>query len=256
MIRLVLTTAFKRIFPPRRTLRSGEAARVVVARTLQALAIVAFTGGLATAVQQALAATHVRQYTVIHRKPAPAYVAAPDPFIADDGASKPNVAPSAAPDLPFGATLSAALQIQGVFQQDGRTDVLVSGPNASTQILTVGDHVDAKRTIVAISLDAVRLSDGSILPVFSQAQPYGAPALPPGAPYVVPALTNQYPQQVPPYPYGVPAASPRPAYAIPAATPQPYMIPAQSTPSPAPAPYGRPVASPAPPYSTPPGGTS
>jgi|GEM_PF-4040670 len=254
-MRLPFSAALKRFIRERPALATKDVPRLIIARTLQLLAIVTFTAGLATAVQQALAAGHANQHVAIHHKVAPAYVAAPDPFIADDDATKPNTAPSAAPDLPFGATLSAALQIEGVFQQDGRTEVLVAGPNGTPQTLTVGDHVDAKRTIIAISLDAVRLSDGSILPVFSQAQPYGAPALPPGAPYLVPALTNPYPQQVPGYPYGVPVASPRPAYAAPAATPQPYMMPTQSTPSPAPSPYGRPAASPPPPYATPSGGT-
>jgi hypothetical protein len=225
--------------------------RTIVSRVLQSCAIVAFCVSLGTAVHQAVAAQY-HQAPKRHalRLRAPHYVAAPDPFVEDPVAyiEQRNAVPSPGPSvLALPGTvpgLPGGLQILGVFQKNGESDLLVSGAAGTTQTLRVGDHIDATRTIAAISLDAVRLSDGTILPILPQGA-YGSPAVPAGSPYLVPALT--------PNPYGQTVTPPLPPYAAPqTTTPTPYMIPVNSlnpTPPPLP-PYGN-QATPKPPYATP-----
>lgn len=209
----------------------------VVARILQVLMALALVAAAGTLAAEALA--KVPQPAPLPQPARVRYISAPNPFVQDPIAIAVPASPSPAPSgLLGGLGASGGLQILGVMIVNGVPTLMLSSADGQPINLRVGDHFDAQRTIRSITMDAVTLSDGSIIPVFPANAP-GANASAPNAPYMVPAIA----------PMNAPAA--------PSAPGQPYApSPAPSTPQQpsVPPPYGgglTPSSTPQPPYGSP-----
>lgn len=210
-----------------------------IARMLQVLMALALVAAAGTIAAEALA--KVPQQAPLPRPARVRYISAPNPFVQDPIAITASASPSPSPSggILGGLGASGGLQILGVMIVNGVPTLMLSNADGQAVNLRVGDHFDAQRTIRSITMDAVTLSDGSVIPVFSANTP-GANGNAPNAPYMVPAIA--------------PMSAP---YAAPAAPVQPYVpSPAPNTPQQpsVPSPYGgemAPSSTPQPPYGSP-----
>jgi hypothetical protein len=132
---------------------------------------------------------------------------AKNPFVLPVDAVSSNVGNGA---VPTGGAVAAGVQVIGVVVKGKDSTAILAGNGE----LHLGDHVDAQRYVTSISEDAVRLSDGSIIPVdpFGTAlssQSYLVPSLTPPVDSNAAAAFPGGPSALPSAPQGAPAAAPQ-----------------------------------------------
>jgi hypothetical protein len=176
--------------------------------------------------------------------PSVAYVSAPNPFIVNAAALAPDT--HTLGNDPFGdalniPTLPGGAQIAGVIIKNGVPTLLVDKGDGTALDMHVGDIIDGHRRIKEITADAIRLDDGTVMPVIPPQLPGSANSLDNDGhnSYLVPAITPGNTQALPPtlVPTGTTIQTEPQTQAAPQSTPNGYNTSAST---PAPRPYGTP----------------